>query len=392
MPREHARVLTSIWRDGDWKSLSRDEQWMYELLLSQRNLEQCGLIDLTAGRWAQLARDTTARDIRTFLAGLESARFVVVDEDTEEVLVRALIRRDGVLETPNIMKAALRTARTVQSDKIRAAILAELMRVRDAVWRMRVPSGHEPVWTIYLATIEALGGESPTPPDSPPPNGRIPTPSVGYDDGYDDGSANGTAMGSGTHPETPGGGGRGRGGGGDYVPTPETQVDQVVACDARTREAGQVARRDDRPRPVNRPVRGPRRQGGAAGVAARYGPGVQADTYRVVTAACTRHGVGDLLPNEVFRALCTEVEHLMAANRSAGYTDEQLVTAVVALLHKGLHAKLLPSVMAEVLTRKPDLRPVLSTHRPEPRARSTVAAESVDEAFAELRRRRTNGA
>src|SRR5690349_15986504 len=106
MPREHARVLTSIWDDRDWNALTRDEQWMYELLLSQRNLEQSGLLDLTAGRWARLARDTTAADIRRLLRSLEQARFVVVDEDTEEVFVRALIRRDGVLETPNIMKAA----------------------------------------------------------------------------------------------------------------------------------------------------------------------------------------------------------------------------------------------------------------------------------------------
>lgn len=147
--------------------------------------------------------------------------------------------------------------------------------------------------------------------------------------------------------------------------------------------------RDDRPRPVNRPIRGPRRQGGAAGVAARYGSGVQADTYRVVQAAVTRHGVGDLLPNETFRALCTAVEHLVAGNRSAGYTDEQLIAACVRLLEKGLHPNALSSVMAEVLTKRPDLRPVRV--RAEAPARSTAAAESVDAAFAELHRRRTGG-
>lgn len=362
MAREHGRLLTSIWQDIEWKALTRDEQWMYELLLSQANIEQSGLIPLTAGRWGQLAAKTTAQDVRGFLRGLHDKRFVVMDEDTEEVLVRSLIRRDGVLSTPNIFKAALRSAQAVQSQNIRATLLSELLRVRETVWAMRVPAGHEPVWTLYVATVVLLGGDAPAPPNGPEPD----RPLEGYDEPYGEPSANGSRTLPGTVPgtltETPGGRGGGRGGG--FVPDPSTKVDQR-ASRAHAREAP-----DPDPPRAEPPPRPPRRRGGAHGVAARYARSTSTPrASRIVRAAATANGIGQQMVRDAFWSFARRLDEILAENQAAGYTDDQLTAAVKACLDKGLGPSLLANVLTEELSRRPKLATV-------PVARSTAAVAS----------------
>jgi hypothetical protein len=51
---------------------------------------------------------------------LADARFVVVDEDTEEVLVRTFIRNDGNYKIPNVLKSMLQVAEGTQAPALRA--------------------------------------------------------------------------------------------------------------------------------------------------------------------------------------------------------------------------------------------------------------------------------
>lgn len=133
MARDHARVLIRIWADEDWKALTSTEQWLYELLLSQEGINRAGLIDLHPRRWSQLASDMTIETIQKALRGLENARFVAVDTDTEEVLVRSFIRNDGVVRQPNVLKNALNSARQVQSRRLREILAEELRRMIDFI-------------------------------------------------------------------------------------------------------------------------------------------------------------------------------------------------------------------------------------------------------------------
>lgn len=145
MARTHARLLCSIWNDPDWVALDFGAQWLYELLLSQGALNHAGVTGLTPRRWARGARDVTVCEVEKFLASLAEARFVVVDEETEELLIRAFVRRDGVADQPNVLKAALSDARQVVSSRLRAALAAELRRLppkRDDTARMRYPDPH----------------------------------------------------------------------------------------------------------------------------------------------------------------------------------------------------------------------------------------------------------
>lgn len=129
MAREHARVLTRIWEDPDFCALPVEEQRIYFLLLSRKNLAPCGVVPLQLRKWARCAPDTTEEDVTRVIGALEAKRYVFVDTDTEEVLIRTLIRNDGVLKVPNVFKAALRQSLAVESPKLREVLAWELRRL-----------------------------------------------------------------------------------------------------------------------------------------------------------------------------------------------------------------------------------------------------------------------
>ncbi len=130
MARTHARILTTIWTDLDFIALSADAQRMYLLLLSQDSLDNAGRLPLTLKRWATGCRATSSADVEKALAGLEAARFVTVDYETEEVLIRSFIRNDGIVKQPQMMKSALREALLVRSPLLRLVLARELRRLR----------------------------------------------------------------------------------------------------------------------------------------------------------------------------------------------------------------------------------------------------------------------
>jgi hypothetical protein len=92
--RSYGKVLASIWGDPDFVALHVGPQRLYMLLCSQARLTLAGSLDLMPTRWATLAAGTSAADIDTDLDELASARFVVVDRDTEELVIRTLVRHD----------------------------------------------------------------------------------------------------------------------------------------------------------------------------------------------------------------------------------------------------------------------------------------------------------
>ena len=131
MARNEARIFTSIWKDDDFRALSRNAQGMYFFLLSQEDLTYCGVMALRERRWASKAAGLTLADVEQDLKALETAgrAFIVTDEATGELMVRSLMRRDGVWKQPNLLKLARESAEQIESAKIRAGLLAELRRL-----------------------------------------------------------------------------------------------------------------------------------------------------------------------------------------------------------------------------------------------------------------------
>lgn len=129
MARDHARIYTAIWNDPEWRKLDQPAQHIYMMLVSQPRLSYCGLLDYFPSRLAQMVSGLTEPKVRTSVRTLEKSRFLVVDRDTHELLVRSYVRHDGVLARRNMGNAVARALGLVVSQTIRDAVLNELARL-----------------------------------------------------------------------------------------------------------------------------------------------------------------------------------------------------------------------------------------------------------------------
>lgn len=128
MARTHGRVKVSIWDDPDFVALKRDEQHAYFVLMTNKGLSRCGVIDFIPSRFEGLAADMSAAKFKAAVLGLKRARFVVIDERTQELLLRSHVRHDGVFDRVNMGKAVGTAYEAVVSRSLRRAIGDELAR------------------------------------------------------------------------------------------------------------------------------------------------------------------------------------------------------------------------------------------------------------------------
>src|SRR6202035_235613 len=100
--RSEARIFTSIWADPAFLALPQAEQRMYMFLLSQPDLSFCGVLPLRERKWARSAAGLTVQGVRDALTALTRTAppFIIMDVDTQELMVRSLMRRDKVLKSP----------------------------------------------------------------------------------------------------------------------------------------------------------------------------------------------------------------------------------------------------------------------------------------------------
>ncbi len=213
MPRDHGRILVTIWSDPEFVALTPNAQRLYMLLVSQRTMNHAGLIPLQVNKWARCSQHTTASDVEDGLQELAVGHFAYFDIDTEEALVRSLIRNDGVLKQRNIFKNAMRCARAIESQYLRDAMALEIRKIDapadraefdQTVNELDVDGVKERFEQAHARAIEPFRNPSGTPRED------LPNPSDSPADSYP----------SRTLPEplanpsgTLGGGGRGRGGG-----------------------------------------------------------------------------------------------------------------------------------------------------------------------------------
>ena len=136
MAQDFAPLLRSIWSDEDWRALTMDAQHVYLMLLSHPDRNSAGVLSMTLRKWTRLAVDLSPDRLDVALAELDAAGFIVVDEDTEEVLVRAFVRRATVYKHIRMMANALREISEVESERLKSALGQELMRLP----RLAVPA------------------------------------------------------------------------------------------------------------------------------------------------------------------------------------------------------------------------------------------------------------
>lgn len=128
MARTYGKIHTRIWRDPDYKALTHSEQWLYEALISQSDLSLCGLILYRPGRWSKLASDVSHDDVHNLLLLLEEKRYLCIDWDTEEVLIRSFSRNDGGAKHGKILIGIKAAIKEIESDSLRNTAASELQR------------------------------------------------------------------------------------------------------------------------------------------------------------------------------------------------------------------------------------------------------------------------
>ena len=132
MAREHAILLVSIWDDPDFIALEAMQQTVFFSLIANRDLSWCGVAPYLPKRIAGHCKGLTERKVVASIDALTEARFLLVDNGTDEIAVRTFVRHDKIINSPNVTKAMGRAVGLVRSDDLRDAIKGELSRLLAA--------------------------------------------------------------------------------------------------------------------------------------------------------------------------------------------------------------------------------------------------------------------
>jgi len=127
--RQYARVRIDIWRDEDWTKLPPDSMLLYMFLISHPKTSSVGVAPLQITKWSKSLNMPVER-VEDALRTLVTHTYLVVDDDTEEVLIRSFFRHDvAALGAPNVILSALKCALTVESMTLRKVLSNEISRI-----------------------------------------------------------------------------------------------------------------------------------------------------------------------------------------------------------------------------------------------------------------------
>lgn len=129
MARDRANINTNLWTDADWRDLDDAEQRLYMLLMTHPSLSYAGVADWRPGRLAAMSRDGSREAVELAAKGLQAKRFVFIDEDTEEILIRSFLRHDGLLKQPKLAVSMANAFGAIASRGIQMVVIHELKRL-----------------------------------------------------------------------------------------------------------------------------------------------------------------------------------------------------------------------------------------------------------------------
>lgn len=130
MAREFAQIKLAIWADDDWRDLSPLARYLYLTILTSPTLTHCGVADWRPARIGSL-NGMDPDDVQGFGAELIEALYLVIDDESEEVLIRSFIRNDGLMKQPKMAVAMASAHAAIASQEIRGVIVHELKRLRE---------------------------------------------------------------------------------------------------------------------------------------------------------------------------------------------------------------------------------------------------------------------
>lgn len=193
MARSFGRILSSLWADESWCALSPGAQRLHMLLVSQRGMSLAAALDVTPKRWARYSADTTVRDIDEWLEELAAQDWVVLDEDTDELVVPSVLVDDmnpGRMSS-KVAKGFWSAWDALDSRHLRRVVIQS---VPPEVWEKL--ESEAPLDAVHFRRSPPIDREP------PPPSDRRSHPPTDSDDRRPSGRVNGVPIGSSDSPRT----------------------------------------------------------------------------------------------------------------------------------------------------------------------------------------------
>lgn len=126
MPREFIYIPTARSDDDQWNGLTEIAQWVYLTIALDPLTTSAGVCPWAAGRWAMCAKDVSREKVNAALDELEVTEWVVLDEMHSYVWLSTYMADNLAFAQPNILRSAIKAARTCSSPIIRDAIARQI--------------------------------------------------------------------------------------------------------------------------------------------------------------------------------------------------------------------------------------------------------------------------
>ena len=141
MPRKFSVMPVSIWRDDSFTSLGRGAQWLYLMLLSQRQLTPAGILPTLPRRWAGMTSSLGGDEVVAWLDELQAAGWAYTDHQALETFVSGYFEGEQIARQPRRVIAALDAIPQIEPEWLRALVSAELGDLVAAAPLPKAPRG-----------------------------------------------------------------------------------------------------------------------------------------------------------------------------------------------------------------------------------------------------------
>jgi hypothetical protein len=137
--RQFGKTHIKRWDKPEWVALSVTAQWLYDALVSNANLSQCGAMEWKPKQMKKLAGALSLDVLESAMLELREGLFVVLDEDVDVLLVRSFIRNDVDVSNKNMMVSVIKAWQRIGSMELKRVVIFELARLRaeqpdQAIW------------------------------------------------------------------------------------------------------------------------------------------------------------------------------------------------------------------------------------------------------------------
>lgn len=131
MARDRGVFNLTIWGDADFRALPMPAQHLYMRLWTHPQLSHCGIVDYRPPKLARFADGFSIEVVETSVECLEARHFVVVDRDSDELLIRSWMRFDGLLRQPRLAVSMTKAYADATSPELRGVVVHELGKIRE---------------------------------------------------------------------------------------------------------------------------------------------------------------------------------------------------------------------------------------------------------------------